>query len=165
MTSKGCRLLCQITSPLGGWWGREPSLGRVRLTLWSAGAGGAARDMWRNWSWCSFVCCLLPPSGHAASGQLPEAQDHGSTFFRVQPPCSPPPSKGGGGGQPAGEKVQLTRTVGLQCTHQAPLGPSWPYFSSTKRPQIGLGLQFGKKDGRLVKLPAGEWALRNAPAA
>ena len=88
MTSEGCQLLCQITSPLGGWWGREPSLGRVRLTLWSAGAGGAARDMWRNWSWCSFVCCLLPPSGHAASGQLPEAQDHGSTFFRVQPACS-----------------------------------------------------------------------------
>lgn len=87
MTSKGSQLLCQITSPLGGWWGREPSLGRVRLTLWSAGAGGAARDMWRNWSWCSFVCCLLPPSGHAASGQLPEAQDHGSTFFRVQPPA------------------------------------------------------------------------------
>ena len=62
MTTKGSQLLCQITSPLGGWWGREPSLGRVRLTLWSARAGGAARDMWRNWSWCSFVCCLLPPA-------------------------------------------------------------------------------------------------------
>ena len=62
MTSKGSQLLCQITSPPGGWWGREPSLGRVRLTLWSARAGGAARDMWRNWSWCSFVCWLLPPA-------------------------------------------------------------------------------------------------------
>ena len=31
---------------------------------------------------------LLPVAArHAASGQLPEAQDHGSTFFRVQRPA------------------------------------------------------------------------------
>ena len=164
MTSKGSQLLCQITSPLGGWWGREPSLGRVRLTLWSAGAGGAARDMWRNWSWCSFVCCLLPPATLLVAS-CPRRRTMG------------PPSS-------AFSRPALLTTVQRRRRRTARWRESTthPYCGAAVHPSGALGtflaifllnktatdwasLQFGKKDGCLVKLPAGEWAVRNAPGA
>ena len=160
MTSKGSQLLCQITSPPGGWWGREPSLGRVRLTLWSARAGGAARDMWRNWSWCSFVCCLLPPATLLVAS-CPRRRTMG------------PPSSAFSGllttvqrrrRRTARWRESTTHPYCGAAVHQGALGTFLAIFLINKQPRLGVSTIW-QKDGCLVKLPAGEWAVRNAPGA
>ena len=97
----------------------------------------------------------LPVAGCRAR-RVPEAQDHGSSSFRVLPASSLVRRRRTA--QPAAtEKVQLTRTVA--ALHRGALGTLGYYRCNAKRNAAYLTeVPLTIKRWPLVKLPAGEWA-------
>ena len=75
------------------------------------------------------------------------------------------PAHWSGGGQPAGEKVQLrlTRTVG--SLQQGAQGTFGQFFAIPLKELPEIGSIGNKSCSLVVKLPAGEWAARNASGA